>query len=113
MPLVGKSGLTDATSRMNENIARVRLGARRACAFAEEALRPRSHKVDWNDYSCKGPNDAADETYLTAVKNLSDSEPYRDDVDSDAGHPSPFCSCKESSAKREAEYSEYDHNVCE
>ncbi len=91
----------------------LRLFAGGARALAEEAFRTRSSKVDWDDYSSNGSDDAADKTHVAAVEDLSYSEPYRDDVDYDARHPSPFRPCIEPSAKCEAQDSEDGDYVCE
>src|SRR5439155_7821541 len=89
-------------------VRKVRLFGGRACALAEEALRLRSNKIRWYDYSSDGSDDAANETHVAAVDDLSYSESYRDDVDYDARHPSPSCPSVESGAECEAEDSEYD-----
>src|SRR6266581_8433580 len=86
----------------------LRLFAGGVRALAEEAFRTRSSKVDWYDYSSNGSDDAADEAYIAAVDDLGYSEPYRDDVDYDARHPSPSCPSVESGAECEVEDSEYD-----
>src|SRR5207302_3419943 len=91
----------------------LRLFAGRAYALAEEAFRTRSSKVDWDDYSSNGSDDASNETHVATVEDLSYSEPYRDDVDYDARHPSPSCPSIESGAECEPEDSEYDDYVCE
>src|SRR3989442_2141015 len=91
----------------------LRLFAGGVRALAEEAFRTRSSKVDWYDYSSNGSDDAADEAYIAAVDDLGYSEPYRDDVDYDARHPSPSCSRKESGAECEAQDSKDDDYVCE
>src|SRR5207247_5262303 len=83
------------------------------CALAEEAPQLPSRKIDWDDYSRKDSDDAANETHAAAVEDLSYSKPYRDDVDYDARHPGPSCACIESGAQCEAEYSEYDYYDCE
>jgi hypothetical protein len=98
---------------MNERIAKVRLGSRRASDSAEEALGPWSGKIDRDDYSSDCSDDATDQAYLAAVDDLSYSEPYRDDIDYDARHPGPFCSRKESGAKCKAEDSKYDDDYRE
>lgn len=41
---------------------------------AEEALGPLPSKVDRDDYSGDGPNDASEKAYVAAVQDLSDSE---------------------------------------
>lgn len=94
------------SSGVNERPYRVRLGSGRACALAEEALRLGSCKIDRYDDAGDCSDDAADETHIAAVDDLSYSQPYRHDVDYHAGHPSPFCSCKESRAEPKAEDSE-------
>src|SRR5947199_7491197 len=86
---------------------------RRGCALAQEVPRLLSRKIDWDDYSRKYSDDAANEPHATAVEDLSYSKPYRDDVDSDARDPSPSCPCIESGAEREAEDSEYHDYDCE
>src|SRR5438034_7695807 len=91
----------------------LRLFAGGARALAEEAFRTRSSKVDWDDYSSNSCDDASDEAHVAAIDDLSYSEPYRDDVDYDARHPSPLCPCKESGAECEAEHSEHGDYVCE
>jgi len=91
----------------------VRLFAGRACALAEEAFRTRSRKVDWDDYSSYGSDDASDEAHVASIDDLRYSEPYRDDIDYDARHPSPSCPSKESGTERKAKDSEYDDYVGE
>src|SRR5438093_12589269 len=86
----------------------LRLFAGGARALAEEAFRTRSSKVDWDDYSSNSCDDASDEAHVAAIDDLRYSEPYRDDIDYDARHPSPLCPCKESGNKREAKDSELD-----
>ena len=80
----------------------LRLFAGGARALAEEAYRLWSSKIDGDDYSGDGSYDSTYETHAAPVEDLSYSEPYRDDVDYDARHPSPSCPCVESGAKREA-----------
>src|SRR5437867_8692543 len=86
---------------------------RQGCALAEEAPRLLSRKIDWDDYSHKYSDDAANETHATAVEDLSYSKPYRDDVDYDADHPIPSCPRIESGAYCKPEDPEYDDYDCE
>src|SRR6266566_7176024 len=86
----------------------LRLFAGGARALAEEAYRLWSSKIDGDDYSGDGSYDSTYETHAAPVEDLSYSEPYRDDVDYDARHPSPSCPSVESGAECEAEDSEYD-----
>src|SRR5207249_4646236 len=85
---------------------------RQGCALAEEAPRSLSRKIDWNDYPSKDSDDTANETHAAAVEDLRYSQPYRDDVDYNACHPSPSCPCVESGSQCEAEDSEDDDYDC-
>ncbi len=86
----------------------LRLLAGGARALAEEAFRTGSSKVDWDDYSSNSSDDSSYEAHVASIDDLRYSEPYRDDIDCDARHPSPFCPSVESGAECEAEDSEYD-----
>jgi hypothetical protein len=123
LPNTNAFGIGFATAQLIEESNRVgsqesvpdegSLRAGTACALSKEGLRLGSCKIDRNDYSGDCSDDAADESHLAAVDDLSDSERYRDDVDYDAPHPSPFGASEESGSECEAEDSEYDDYVRE
>src|SRR6266566_670726 len=77
----------------------LRLLAGGARALAEEAFRTGSSKVDWDDYSSNSSDDSSYEAHVASIDDLRYSEPYRDDIDCDARHPSPFCPSVESGAE--------------